>query len=238
MADAERALAACRRSVEGELAKPAPSVEVALAADSAAGAVAEMRLVHSIETGRWEAEAAGAAPDASYVGPRFALAYGEALAAVGGDPAVFRAAAARLRERQRELLAAVDARRDSAPFYRQRAEIVVDQIDALELLREGKKEEGIARLRKAAAAEGALPFEFGPPAIEKPTFELLGDELAALGRPAEAEEAYRAALARAPGRTRALQGLLKAQQAQAETAAARETQAQLERYVRATPAAR
>lgn len=236
LADAERALAACRRSVEGELAKPAPSVEVALAPDSAAGAVAEMRLVHSIETGRWEADASDAAPDASYVGPRFALAYGEALAAAGGDLPAFRAAAARLRERQKELLAALDKNRGAYSAPRERAEVAGEQVEALLLLREGKAEEGIARLKKAAAAEGAMPFEFGPPAIEKPTYELLGDELAALGRPAEAEAAYRAALSRAPGRTRSLEGLLKAQQAQSETAAARETKAQLDRYVRAAPA--
>ena len=46
-----------------------------------------------------------------------------------------------------------------------------------------------------------MPLEFGPPAIQKPSWELLGDELLALGRNAEAEQAYQAALARAPGRT-------------------------------------
>ncbi len=80
-----------------------------------------------------------------------------------------------------------------------------------------------------------MALEFGPPAIEKPTFELLGDELAALGRHADAEQAYRSALARAPGRTRSLQGLLRAQQALGESEAAQVTRTQLARYVRAEP---
>jgi len=47
----------------------------------------------------------------------------------------------------------------------------------------------------------------GTPAIEKPTFELLGEQLMALGRPAEAAAAFRAALARAPGRAVTAEGL-------------------------------
>jgi hypothetical protein len=62
-------------------------------------------------------------------------------------------------------------------------------------------------LRKAAATEQAMPFEFGPPPVEKPTSELLGDQLLALGRRAEAAEAYRAALMRAPGRAVTMEGL-------------------------------
>jgi hypothetical protein len=83
-----------------------------------------------------------------------------------------------------------------------------------------------------------MALEFGPPAVEKPTLELLGDELLALGRHAEAEQAYRSALARAPGRTRSLQGLLRAEQALQRTAEAARTRAQLARYVRAAPAPR
>jgi hypothetical protein len=120
---------------------------------------------------------------------------------------------------------------------RRNAEIAVRQIDALERIREGKKDEGIALLRKTAEAESVLPLEFGPPAIQKPTSELLGDELLALGRNAEAEQAYQSTLARAPGRTRSLQGLLRVQQTLGKTEAAARTQGQLQRYVR-TAAAR
>ncbi len=233
---AERELAACRRQAVAEMTKPAAPAAPLDADYSAIGSFAEMRLVHSVETGRWDAGDTLAPPE-SFAAARFALAYGEALAAAGGELPALHAAAERLRERQTALDAKLDQRPGSERGERQRAVIEVEQVAALELLRAGKREEGIARLRAAAAGEGAMALEFGPPAIEKPTYELLGDELAALGRQAEAAEAYRAALARAPGRTRSLQGLLRAQQALADTAAARLTQAQLERYVRPTPAA-
>ena len=78
-----------------------------------------------------------------------------------------------------------------------------------------------------------MPLEFGPPNIQKPANELLGDQLLALGRNAEAEQAYQSALARAPGRTKSLQGLLRAEQALGKTETAERTRAQLERYVAA-----
>jgi cytochrome c-type biogenesis protein CcmH/NrfG len=55
-----------------------------------------------------------------------------------------------------------------------------------------------------------MPFEFGPPVVEKPTYELLGDELLAAGRAAEAVTAYRTALERTPGRTASVEGLARA----------------------------
>ena len=81
------------------------------------------------------------------------------------------------------------------------------QSAALSALAEGKTEAGLAMLRAAAEAERALPVEFGPPALPKPSSELLGDHLLKLGRKDEAAAAYRATLAAAPGRRRALAGL-------------------------------
>ena len=231
--DATRQLDACRQMAQHEAANPAPA---GFDPDhSSVGSYVEMRAVQALETGRWEAADPFVVP-ASYVAARFTQAYGEALIAAGGDPAALHAAAERLRERQKELLAAIAKAKRTNPADRQRAEIAVWQIDALERLREGKKDDGIALLRKAADAEGGMPLEFGPPLIDKPSSELLGDELAALGRHAEAEKAYESALARAPGRTRSLQGLLRAQQALGKTEAAAVTQAQLRRYVRAEAA--
>jgi tetratricopeptide (TPR) repeat protein len=191
-----------------------------------------MRVNHAIATGRWDAADAFVLPAASDVEPTFTLAYGEALAAASGDLSTFHAAAARLRERQKEMLAAIAKQKQTHPADQQRAQILVQQIDALERIREGRKDEGIARLRQAAAAETAMALEFGPPAIAKPTWELLGDELLVLGRNAEAEQAYQSALTRAPGRTQSLQGLLRTQQARGETAAAARTREQVGRYVR------
>ena len=62
-------------------------------------------------------------------------------------------------------------------------------------------------LEKTAKSETTMPFEFGPPVVEKPTYELLGDELFAAGRAADAAAAYRIALERVPGRRTTVEGL-------------------------------
>jgi tetratricopeptide (TPR) repeat protein len=229
--DARQQLDGCRRMAVAQASPTPPEKD-----DSIVPGYAEMRLFHLIETGRWDAADAFAIPEGRYADAKFLLAYGDALAASGGELKSFHAAAARLRERQRELLAEAGTREETVD--RAYAEIVTRQIDALERLRDGKTEEGIAMLRKTAEAESAMPLEFGPPPVQKPTFELLGDELLVLGRNAEAEQAYQSALTRAPGRTRSLQGRLRAEQALGKTGAAERTRAQLQEYVRPAPAAR
>ncbi|HEV7509003.1 MAG TPA: hypothetical protein VGS07_29275 [Thermoanaerobaculia bacterium] len=226
--EARQQLDACRQQALEILSHPGPLPED----DSFLSDYAEMRVVHSLETGRWDAADPFTVPKGAYAGPRFTQSYGEALVAAGGrDLPAFHAAAARLRERQKDFLAELEQKKGTNPSDRQRAEILVRQIEALELIRGGKKDDGIARLRKEAAMENSMALEFGPPFVEKPTFELLGDELLALGRSAEAEQAYQSALARAPGRTRSLQGLLRTQQALGKTGAAERTQETLQRYV-------
>ncbi len=88
----------------------------------------------------------------------------------------------------------------------------VDRVHMTELrgllaLFEHDERTGIERLREAAAAEDAMPYEFGPPVVLKPTFELLGEELLRLGRAEEARAAFRRAVERTPGRVLAVRGL-------------------------------
>ena len=86
-------------------------------------------------------------------------------------------------------------------------ERAVAQVDALRLLASGNTDAGLRALREAAEAESALPVVFGPPAIAKPSWELLGEELLALGRKDEAADAFRRSLEFAPGRKLSLEGL-------------------------------
>jgi tetratricopeptide (TPR) repeat protein len=208
--DAKRELDACRQMAQRE-ASGGPNAEgdISLVRD-----YEEMRLFHWMETGRWEASEALSLPADRLAEPKFLQAYGDALVAgTRGDRAAFRAAVVRLRERQKEVLAEIEKKQRTVAFDGAAVDLLVRQIDALERIRDGKKDEGIAELRKVAEAESARPFEFGPPAIQKPSWELLGDELLALGRNAEAEKAYQTALTRAPGRTLALQGLRRSREA-------------------------
>jgi len=228
--DAGRVFAACAQEARRETAGGAKGTTGDF---SIVSAYEEMRLFRFAETGLWEATDAIDLPAGGYFDARFIQAYGDALAtAVRGDGAAVRTAATRLRESQKDLLAHADKDKKRAALDQPYTDLVVRQIDALAILKSGKKEEGIAQLKKAAEAESAMPMEFGPPLIQKPSSELLGDELLALGRNAEAEQAYQAALVRAPGRTRSLQGLLRAQQALGKAEAAERTRAQLREYVR------
>jgi Flp pilus assembly protein TadD len=93
----------------------------------------------------------------------------------------------------------------------------------------GDRDSALVLLRQAASGEDALPAEFGPPDIVKPTHELLGEYLLAAGRPAEAQREFTRALELAPGRSLALMGLARAGRAAGDTAATRWATDQLER---------
>ena len=91
--------------------------------------------------------------------------------------------------------------------YRTRAEVLDREVEALVLLSEQQVDAAVAALRAAAAAEAAMPVEFGPPFVDKPADELLGDVLLGLGRKPEARAAYESTLERAPNRAASVAGL-------------------------------
>ncbi len=87
--------------------------------------------------------------------------------------------------------------------------------------------EAVTLATDAAAQEEAMPFEFGPPQIVKPTQELLGEILLSAGKPAAAQAAFTRSLARTPGRSRSLVGLARAASAAGDRATAEGAVAQL-----------
>ena len=136
---------------------------------------------------------------------RFTLVYA-ALLAARRDP---RQAAAKLEmlRSDRAAIAAAMPREwpddhDSAPWL----DRAVAQGEAIVTLAQGRTADGV-KLRRAAEAEAALPPPFGPPVLQKPSYELLGDELLAMGQKQEAAEAYKRALAAAPNRRLSVLGL-------------------------------
>jgi len=87
---------------------------------------------------------------------------------------------------------------------------------------EGKTAEAVNELRQMAEKEHHLPLEFGPPSIEKPTDELLGELLLQLHRPAEARDAFQTALARTPGRRMVVEALARTDKELAAMTAAKD----------------
>jgi len=203
--EAEAQIRRCRDAAAAELAS-APSAAAIEPYRSSALSWAGMALRQLIDTGRWDGAAALALPEGRYPMTRLVLAYGEVLAAAG-DAAKARAAHARLRAAVEALSRAQGSSRAEDPQALRRSAIILLQASALEKLAAGDNEGGLADLRAAAAEEAAMPAEFGPPAIPKPSHELLGDALLRLGRKPEAAQAYRAALAAAPGRRLSERGL-------------------------------
>jgi tetratricopeptide (TPR) repeat protein len=192
------------------------------------GGAADMRVQYVTSGG---ALPAWTAPEAASANAKFTVAYADALAAAQrGDAPALNEASTRLHglvkdlgkhDRSMVMMSASDS---------ERPPVIIQQVEALQLAAAGKRDEAIAMLQKAVSAEQAMAFEFGPPAVEKPSLELLGDQLIAAGRAAEAEKAYRTALERTPGRTRSLEGLLAAQKSLGESEEAARTSELLQRY--------
>jgi len=155
---------------------------------------------------------------------QFTLVYGDVLAAARrNDAAALKAAAGQLRSLQSASVGAEDEGRVSNPTARISAQVMVQEADALQLILAGKRDEALALLEAAAAAERSMPIEFGPPVVPKPATELLADQLLAANRPADAAAAYQQVLERTPGRRPTLEGLLLAQKAAGNGEAAERT---------------
>jgi tetratricopeptide (TPR) repeat protein len=86
----------------------------------------------------------------------------------------------------------------------------------------------VTSLRRAAALEDAMPFEFGPPVTVKPSHELLGEVLLQAGRPRDAEVEFTRALRLAPKRARSLIGLARAATAAGDQSTAARASADLQ----------
>jgi len=94
---------------------------------------------------------------------------------------------------------------------------------------ERDKEDALRQLEEAAAAEDALPIEYGPPDVVKPTHELLCELLLQLGRAREAQGQFELALKRAPRRSPSLLGLARAANQAGDLETAEKAYAELRR---------
>ena len=224
-------LLACRETALGSLAAHKPASYDP--DNSPVSSYVYMRLLQVVETGRREPAERLSWSGPGYAAPDFFDAYGDAVAALRAeDLPRLQAAAARLAELRPPLRAQLVAEGDVARADRESLDVIVEQMAAVARIRAGDRESGLSALRKAAESEAAMPMEFGPPMIALPSWELLGEELLRAQQPADAAQAFRNALARAPGRTRSLQGLVKSAELSGNAAAAAAAKIELARYPR------
>ena len=102
--------------------------------------------------------------------------------------------------------------------------IIARELEALLEYRAGNISTALQLLHSAVQDENTRPLEYGPPHVPKPTSELLGEMLLGQGRAAEAAQQFESSLQRNTGRTLSLLGLLRAQEATGDLAAAQTRQ--------------
>ena len=188
------------------------------------GAVVAMRSRYLLDTEEWSGDVAAITIPSAEPAAVFSYEFTNAFGAIRRrDLPAARAALARMQAARQTIEGPPSTPADPAhagmpgmavpaaldPGSRGRRRILHDEITAMIRHREGEQREAIDLLRAAAALEDTLPFEFGPPFIEKPAYELLGEILLASDQPKEARAAFEKALGRTPDRTAALVGLMK-----------------------------
>lgn len=87
------------------------------------------------------------------------------------------------------------------------------ELQALEAMMRGADKDAENRLREAVDLQESSSYDYGPPSIVKPSYELYGEWLLAHDRPKEALAQFEQALYRGPKRIHALRGKLKAAEA-------------------------
>jgi hypothetical protein len=102
----------------------------------------------------------------------------------------------------------VASRYDSVtPAELEQGQILATALNGTILFAQGRRDDGLDRVREAIARADSMAFEYGPPYSVKPLDELLGDLLLTAGKPAAAAAAYRKTLAVHPNRRLAVAGL-------------------------------
>lgn len=210
-ADARRLVEGCGEEMRSHPFMPehAMGPQSALDSDSSSAAsFAAMRSRYLIDSGDWSGPIASTKVNVeNLIAAEFTRDWSDAYGAVRfGKLDAATAAIARSKESTKRYVAAATAAGVTALRLPQ---IEQQQLDGLLLLKRGRTQEALALLSEAAAGESASPMEFGPPSLDKPANELLGEVLLELGRAKEACEAFHAAQVLAPGRGQSLIGLSK-----------------------------
>ena len=232
MRDAKKVLGICRDAA----VKSASTMNPSGAGGSLAGGYAQMWLRYLIDSDDWSGEVARwPVPSGANAAVKLTFDFANGYGAVHrGDLKAAREALAALPAASADSRAAmpgmggmVGTGNATQQAYLDRGAILVQQLQAMIDAAEGRRDAAIALLQKTAAAEMAMAFEYGPPFIDKPAQELLGEFLLAANRPAEARTAFEASLARARARTQSLLGLQRAAKAAGDTKKADEMAAEL-----------
>ena len=204
---ARSAVALCRASVESQAAMDHPGMSMDPDA-SLVGSFANMRLRYLLDTGDWTGEVVGwPLPKTAGAGARLDYAFARALSEImRGNRDAARQALTELESVGHEVANIKTKSADPDPSYRVRPEIFLLEIRALLAELEGDLAGAERLMLQAVSLEDKLPIAFGPPTIDKPSHELLGEFLLRRGRKDEAHAEFEKGVARTPGRRLTAQG--------------------------------
>lgn len=186
--------------------------------NSLVGSVVQMWLRYLVESGDWDGEIAdwtfrlGDAFDPN-LNFTFVQAIRAARASLPSDAQEQLAQFQRLRDELSRLVRNQDEPAPTDLMYLERLQIMEQQLLAMIEAAKGEYARAVGYAREASRREGELPRAFGPPFVDLPSAQLLGDLLLAAGDHAEAAEAYRLELDRNRQRTAPLSGLVRAEAA-------------------------
>ena len=207
-ANARSALKTCRAVMEAEARNEQPGQSMD-PDNSLAGSFANMRLRYLLDSGDWNGEVAEwTLPVSAGPGVRLDFSFARAMREIAQQHVDAATEALGGLEAVAHEVIDIETKKDASdPSYRSRPEIFL--LEARGLLAEQQEDLASAEklLRQAVALEETLPIAFGPPLIDKPTRELLGEFLLRRGRMHEAHQEFGKAIARTPGRRLAERGL-------------------------------
>lgn len=209
MDKAKAALVSCRTALESETVMDHPGHSMD-PDDSLSGSFANMRLRYLIDSDDWKGEVASwPLPKTAGPGARLDFTFARAMNEIMQNNVVgARRALAELEAAAREVRDLETKRADADPTYRVRPDILVLEARALLAEQENDLSNAEKLLRQAVGLEETLPIAFGPPTIDKPTHELLGEFLLRRDRKGEARAEFERALTRTPGRRLPVASLL------------------------------
>jgi len=179
------------------------------------GSVVQMWARYLIETRDWDTDLADwAFRTGEAFDPNLTISFLRALQAAGGGLA---GQAGQYHEQFSKLAAGlrqtIAEQTEPAPtdlLYLDRLAVMDRELAAAVEQARGNLDAAIGHAREASRLEGDMPFSFGPPFVDLPSAEYLGDLLLAAGRYADAAQAFETQLDRTRLRARSLQGLAEA----------------------------
>ena len=212
LGSARNAVADCRTDAMGPEGAPKAIID---ADNSKRASSVSMWARYVLDTEEWNGDVAKWTIDpgnepATRLDYQFVRGY---VAAQRGDVRVARAALAAYDSASLALNAALPAGSAADPEtieFQKGVRVLRLELEGLIAVKNGAVDSGIALIKRATIVEDSTAAAFGPPSIDEPSYELLGEQLLAAGKPKEAMAAFRTALLRAPRRTPALLGLARA----------------------------